>query len=471
MKNILLIVLLASGMSAVAQDTHYWSQPFGTRAALMSGAVVGGSNDNSMIFYNPGALGFMEESNISINANLYELANITVEDALGAQADFKSSQIGAIPLLISGMLSGDQRKWKIGYALISPVNFSFKGNVRVDGFFDLADNDESPGEEEFIADLSLDVKTMETMGGVAFSRKLNDKISLGFTHFFILRNQTYNNNTLYYGFLNDAENTRVSTTSIENMHYFNVRYQLKLGAAWRINNEWSMGLTVSTPSINLFGNGTVAANIAAENISISGSPRLDVLASDRQDKLKTKFKSPLSISLGANYNTEKSKFGVSMAYFMQLDDYAVMQAEPASFLRPADSFNEITSDQFLNVYAGAEGVFNIAIGYEMLLNENLSLVASFRNNMTYYREVDKPGIKPEVANWDIWHFVAGANIMKERSTLTVGLMPSIGNNKRFEQSGNLESEDGLLGQATTVTRANYFAIGFLLGYTYHFKKF
>ncbi len=465
------LILMFGVITMSAQDSHYWSQQFGTRSALLSGAVVGGIDDNSMIYYNPGVLGFLEEANISVNASLYEIQNVTVENALGAREDFSSSQLGSFPLLISGMLSGADRKLKIGYALLTPVNFSFKGTVRVESFIDLVDENESSGTEEFIADLNIDQRVTETMGALGMSHKINDRVSVGVSHFFIFRNFTYNSNQLIYLFLNNPETTLVSTTVIENSHYFNVRYQLKAGVAWRVNSRWSAGLTVTTPSLNLFGNGTMAANIAAQNISLNGSPRFDLLASDRQEKLKTTYKSPFSVSAGVNYSGNKSKFGISMAYYSGIDPYDIMKAKPATFIRPEGEFGELTSDQFLAIYTGANSVFNMAAGYEYLLNDGLSFALSVRNNMTYYKQIDQPGYNTNLTNWDIWHVMAGANIMKERSTLTVGITPSFGNNDRFVQTGGLGSEDDLLSGATSITRANYFAIGFLLGYTYHFRKF
>src|SRR5436190_19804535 len=80
-----------------AQDTHYWTQHFGTRSALMGGIVVGGARDNTMIYYNPAMLGFIDSASISVNASAYRIENIKIENAIGQSADFQSSQIGIIP--------------------------------------------------------------------------------------------------------------------------------------------------------------------------------------------------------------------------------------------------------------------------------------------------------------------------------------------------------------------------------------
>ena len=109
--------------------------------------MLGGAQDNTMIYYNPGALGLLENSSISINANAYRIENIRVENALGEQADFKSAKVGSVPLLAGGMINREGSDWKIGYAFLNPVSFDFKGIARVEGNFDLIEETESSGSK------------------------------------------------------------------------------------------------------------------------------------------------------------------------------------------------------------------------------------------------------------------------------------------------------------------------------------
>ena len=48
-----LIILMLVSYALTGQDSHYWSNQFGTRSSLLSGAVIAGYSDNSMIHYNP----------------------------------------------------------------------------------------------------------------------------------------------------------------------------------------------------------------------------------------------------------------------------------------------------------------------------------------------------------------------------------------------------------------------------------
>lgn len=66
------------------------------------------------------------------------------------------------------------------------------------------------------------------------------------------------------------------------------------------------GLTITTPSIGLFGSGTISADILATNLLYKA--RTTLLANDRQEKIKSTYKSPLSIVAGVNWSKRRSAF-------------------------------------------------------------------------------------------------------------------------------------------------------------------
>ena len=56
------LALLVVAAPALAQDTHYWSIQYGPVGQLVGGQLIGGVNDLSATFYNPGALALRNES-------------------------------------------------------------------------------------------------------------------------------------------------------------------------------------------------------------------------------------------------------------------------------------------------------------------------------------------------------------------------------------------------------------------------
>ena len=236
-----LLIFTFISICAQAQDTHYWTNQYGNRTALLGGAVVGGIDDNAMVFYNPSALAFIPDNSISVNANVYRLENIKITDALGRQAGFKSSSFAAVPVLLGGMVNLKNENWKLGYGLMSPVQFNFRATARFDGMLDLVDDVESPGEESVIGETEKNSALSELTATVGLARKTSEKFSIGISQLFTLRNENYSNHILMHLLLNDAGQTPVSTTLLTETKYFHVRYQAKIGINYR-SHPWKLAL-------------------------------------------------------------------------------------------------------------------------------------------------------------------------------------------------------------------------------------
>ena len=97
MRNRLLAGLVAATLAlaftpaARAQDSHYWFDQFGNRALLLSGAVVGDPADLSSVYYNPGGLSLVDQTELLLAGLVISIGNTTLEDAVGPGADSGSS--------------------------------------------------------------------------------------------------------------------------------------------------------------------------------------------------------------------------------------------------------------------------------------------------------------------------------------------------------------------------------------------
>lgn len=456
----------------LAQDTQYWTQQFGTRSALMGGAVIGGSRDNTMIYYNPAGLAFLDTASVSVNATAYQLQNINIANAIGQSADFNSSQIAAVPFVLFGILKIKDQRWRIGYAYITPVDFSFKATARIDNYSPIVDDNESPGDEEFIGQQTINSSLYEDALCLAISYKLNDRWSLGLTNIGTYRSHTYTKAALVRFFLNNTDKTLVTSTSLKTFTYYHVRYAARFGVVYRGSNI-QVGLTVTPPGIGLFGTGTVAADITATNIALGGT-RQDILADDRQSDLKSKFRAPFAINGGVNFGHGHSLYSLSLGYFGSEAIYDILRAEPSAFVRPASIYQSLGSENFLRVKTAAKPVFNMALGYEQGLGSGFTLLAGVRNDRTYYDKAleNEVGIKPDISSWDIYHFSGGTTLRKGRSSFSMGVLYSFGKDKAKVQEASYRSvrEENFLQGATTITEAKYNTLGVMLGYSYDLTK-
>ena len=110
MKRLLLAPVFFLSVILMAQDTHYWTYRFGTKAALMGGPAVGGLEDNSSVVYNPALLSFVKNISVSLNANIYQLSTISANDGAGPGIPVNSSQFSAVPTTVSGLIPKKQFK-------------------------------------------------------------------------------------------------------------------------------------------------------------------------------------------------------------------------------------------------------------------------------------------------------------------------------------------------------------------------
>lgn len=472
-KTTLILLIIFANYYCFGQDTHYQTQQFGTRSALLGGAVVGGVRDNTALFYNPGSLGFIDTAMVSINANLYKVENIKIQNAVGEQADFKTANFVTVPLLIAGMLPSKNPRIKWGYGLGGPMHFTFNGNGRVDGPYSIVNDAESPGEENYTGQAQVKAKSFETLAGLGLGYRLNNHWSIGLTNQITIRSVEYTNVVLSRFYLNNQDLDLVSSNAWRSTKYNHWRYSAKVGLSFTKGN-WDAGLTITTPSISIYGKGNVSSDITANDILFNGVRR-DLYANDSQEKLKANFKAPLKIASGVNFRKGRSVLGISGEYCGALDVYNVITAKPGAFVRPAELAPNFGSENYLLVKSAAKSVFNLALGYEYKLKETLSLMFGLRTDNSWFDSSinSEIGIKPEITTWDIYHFSGGVSIEKGRTTISLGVLLGVGADDNYYQGNNLgqPSEGNFLQGFTTITKANYSSFGALVGFSFNFKKF
>ena len=252
--------------------------------------------------------------------------------------------------------------------------------------------------------------------------------------------------------------------------YFNVRYTPRIGLNYQ-ERYFSAGLTVTLPYVKIMGDGTITADVIASNILFKGS-RNSLLANDRQEKLKSTYHSPVSVTAGINWSQKKSSFGIAVQYFGKIT-YDILKAAPSAFVRPVEFNTSLGSEQFLRLKTAAKSVFNITFGYEYELKPDLVLSASIRTNGSYFDKnlYGTTGIKADITTWDIYHFTAGSTFTKGRAKMTLGLLYSMGTDNLRQEQGSFKKpvEVNFLQGSSIITKATYSSIGLLLGYTFALK--
>jgi len=257
---VVFILIPVFSMPVFSQEHHYWSNQFGSRSALMSGAVVGGVRDTSAGFYNPGALGFIDQATFSASGNGYQVESVDISRGAGTGQDIDSFNTNIVPLLISGTVMW--RGHAFGYSLITKNQSDVKMSGRVDKELDvlqsnsLAGSNVFDGSEDYRAQFTYNSDVSETWGGLSWAYQVRDNISVGVSGFLALRDQSFNV-TQFARATNTNSFFLASEDAFLNADFYNVRGLLKFGVAADFG-ALKLGATMTTPSLSLVGKGTVA---------------------------------------------------------------------------------------------------------------------------------------------------------------------------------------------------------------------
>ncbi|MBU1098429.1 MAG: hypothetical protein KKB34_18270 [Bacteroidetes bacterium] len=490
----LFVLILFLHQIIIGQDHHYWMNMGGTRSALMGGAVVGGVRDNSAGLYNPAALAFVDKVSHSISSNAYKWNNIIINDGLGKNIKFKSDQIRIIPSLVSGVFKIDFIPWMEFSYSIAAKDFSLiKVNALHHDKIDIINKIENgkylgnnkfadifDGPEDFSGQFEFNESLTEYWAGLSWAKKINNNLSYGITVFIVYRDQDQTDDLNIYAV--DANKYQSASNQImKSVSYYNFRLIPKFGFSYNEENI-KAGLTVTIPSINLYGDATVAFIRTSRNLFQINDPEsgeniyLDLIAMDRQPGLSAVYKSPLSIAAGLETSVTKSvNIGLTVEYFLGLNQYTITQPENKIFFKDLDlpQFeNEFSSKNILRIVDEKKQVLNFAIGLEYQLSEIIKSYLSFRTDFRYNKNINNTINTLGICDWNIYHGSIGALYKLENQEVSLGIIGSYGSNDIYKQLVNLkqpypQTGELFIGSSTVSTKAYYWSIGLSLGFTYY----
>jgi hypothetical protein len=379
-------------------------------------------------------------------------------------------------LIISGLFIPKKDKWKrhhFGYCLITRDQFNLKASARVDDFRNLINDSLSPGNEDYIGQVSIKSSIYEMLTGWAYSFKINEKFSIGIGNYGSYRSwhSDWYRTTRIVPTDSTGSFQGISTfnrtTSIEIKDVYSV---FKLGFAVNLE-KLKLGLTVTSPSFNVWGTGTIMADVTAANVDYANNGNfISFTANDRQEGLKPTYKTPLIIGFGAEYKFKTTLLAFSCEWFDKVKNYNIITPKSAIYLRPAN-YNLASSDSILNVSDEKKSVFNWAFGIEQKINDKLSMSLGFRTNHSFSKVNQLKTINLTFTNWDIYHFTFGVTRKREKSDLSLAVNYGYGVKKDQYQWVNLQNvaADNFYVGAPEVSRVTYNSFSVVLGFTHYLK--
>ncbi len=450
-----IFILFSISIKGNAQDTHYWTHQYGTRSTLLGGLVIGSVLDLSGTYYNPGGLSLIDDPETILAAKVFHYPSVTLKSLAGSGLDVNSSSLGLAPSLVAGMI---KFKWLgkhwLGYSVLTryEVKLALAGTLVESGDVIL----DFPGEEDIATDFRLNENLTEPWWGITWSYKVSDNIGVGISQYLVFRNHSVNFQTFAEALTTNGE---IAITNYKrDFKYSNYRILWKLGLAFDFERI-TLGLTVTPPSLKLYGSGNTGINISVVRQDMDGDGTNDnYMAADFQDGLDSDYRTPLSLGIGLTYKFENFRLYGSAEWFSRVNKYDVITGEDFTVQSTGGSLpNKVTHE--------LDSVLNYGFGIEYTFNPNLKTYSSFTTDFSARRPGSDTNLS--VTDWNIYHIMGGTTFTIKRYSFTLGLGYSVGNRLTRQRSEPipLSVQERLIGIIDQL-EFSYSNVKFLFGFAF-----
>jgi hypothetical protein len=466
--------------SVLVAQNNYWTQSYSAYAALTGGTCMSYADDNSIFYYNPGAIGFVDTVSFNVSANIYGINHVSLKNAAGPGLDLNSNKLDINAQVMAGNISFKKiPKLRLMYGYILKNYSRFEFEQQNDMFYDVIP--QSPGLEYYRGKIDFRYHFLEYWGGIAAGYQLSEHVSVGLGHYggYIgLKDQFFQESSAD---AIDPAGTPYTTSVTGRFKYgFNHVYLMfKPGIDLRFGKV-KIGLSAMLPSIKLWSEGTVYQSIETVNLNIYFPDTTNLLAKypnlvvvgDQRD-IDVQYKLPPSISLGVEYGDKEFRIAFCAEYFFAVEEYDVIRGREEVYARPTLAYGNIPVTDFLRVKTAAYQVLNVGVGVDKMLSPKLSILAGFRtdfnNKVPLFNEeyTDYIGIvNPEY--WNYLHYSLGLAIHKPHGTTFIGLTYKQGfsnYSKSFVNFTDPSLTGFLSGPQRDDMSASVHGVGLTIGYT------
>jgi len=403
-----LLLVLALAARAPAQDTHYWNLFYGTEATLLGGAVIGSAKDLSATYYNPGMLAVNREQGLLLGANVYTYQRYSVTQS--SAEDIVNSRIAPAPGLIAGRIPIDSAAvGGIAYSILTRQSMESILEARFVGPVDVIGGDGRP--EQFSSNLTLNSGLSDTWVGITLFRLLEPRIGVGITNYVAVRNQKTRSTATGQALLTGGAELSAASR-IADVSYDNVRLLWKLGVGVDLA-PLTLGLTVTTPSVNILGSGSVFLSYGRNYPGTgSDSSQKAVLLATNQKDVSSRYRTSWAIGMGAGYSFGRSRLHFSAEWYAPVSFFRVL--ETTSFTGQSDGKEhpvELTDER--------KSVVNAGLGFQYTVSPSVDLYGSVVTDFSYVPAGTSSNLS--LSPWDLLHVSFGTVLSFSLLDVTVGL--------------------------------------------------
>jgi long-chain fatty acid transport protein len=312
---------LLGGTPAWADDGNYQNFIIGERAQGMGGAVGATASALDACFFNPAGLARVQHDTLSISANLYGFQKYRAENALAVGEDLKRNSFVSIPAAVTGILKTEGPGVWAFSAFIPDQSTYNEITTYLDKkhFYAFSENDQT------------------LWVGPSFGYPFSDQFLVGASVFGVYRSFNRMEN-VSWGDINYAFS--------DDLKYNSFGLLAVLGAQYKLDPEWNLGLTLQSPAANLMGSGTFSATEVSPE---TGSAALF------GDNLKTGNALPAKVTASVGWEKPKDRaVGLDLTYHFPCS-YDVVSGALTGVNTPSTSdSSRLTRASVVDVNVGGE---------------------------------------------------------------------------------------------------------------------
>jgi hypothetical protein len=405
-KSAVLLLSLMNFLSEelIPQDAHYWTQTYGTRSTLLGGAVIGSVDDLGATFYNPGNLSLTDDPNFLFSAKVFEYNSIFIEPEQGLTEGISKQSFTPSPGFVVANLTGEWLgKNRLAFSFLTRQTFNTRFKTRFVGELDT-----NSVSNEILYEGDSD----ELWGGITWSYPFKGEyeLGIGITNYVAVRNYR-TRNSVNIQVVDTSDNVGILSGMTE-YDYYNLRLLWKAGIGFTFESV-KFGLTLTTPSINLFGSGETDINLNSSGIDADGDLLPDeFLISNFQKDLNSIYKSSIAIGFGAYYKFSDFKMHFAAEYYSKVDKFNVLTSN--EFQSQTGGIN-LTN----NLSHALSSVLNIGLGFEYYLSAKVTAYGGFVTDFSALNSTAKTN--HSISSWNIYHVTGGGSLSFEKLEVTFGL--------------------------------------------------
>ena len=472
--------LLLLSCASLSAQSNYWTQQYGARATLTGGVCMSCRNDNSVFYYNPGAIGFIDSANINIASQIYGLDFINLKNAAGSGIDMTNNRLSINAQVMVGNLSFKKiPRLKLVYGYIMRNFQKFEFDVEHNMFYDVIP--QAAGLEYYRAKYDYEYNFFEFWGGIAAGYRINDHISIGLGHYggYVgIRKEIFSSVTVDAVDTTDAAYV-ASVTTRDEYKVDHMYVLFKPGIDIRFG-KYKIAITAMLPSAKLWGQGSIEKSIDANGLdkyydNPSGVyglfPSFALAINQRQ--IKAKYKIAPSIAFGLEYENKRCRLAMALEYYFPIKEYEIMHADNA-YIRPTTAGSMINLEDFASVKAGAYSVLNVGFGAEIKVARRWTVLTGahtdFNNKVPLFkREAKNYVTETTPGSWHYMNFALGFSYRKANGLTFFGGTYNYGfsgNNNSFINFSEPTLGNNLTGVDRKDMRVNIHQFALVLGHTH-----